>query len=238
MRSVCLSIGFAVFVPGVALAAPAFHGSIGQPGDAFAIASSDVLEARFRADTTNWDLRLENSGSPSAGGNQSNLADGSGAFNNRTFDFVLSYSAALDQVSWSVSRGSGLSGLLVYDASAIDSFNTIHFATGAGRATVSVDNLIFSGLGMTESAWPDLSASSAGTSFRQTNLILGEDANLLASDWSLSGRVHFADFTHNNPSDGAGISVRLYQAAEIPSPGGIASLGLAAGFCLARRRRA
>jgi len=237
MQRSVFSAGIALVAASSAMAAPTFQNSIGQPGDPFELASAQLLEARFRADTTNWNLRLENSGSPSAGDNQSNLANGIGAFRDRSFDFELSYSVALERVQWVVSRSNGLSGSLVYDASPFDSFNTIQFSTGASRATVTIDDLVFSGLGVTEAAWPNLSASSTGTAFRQTNLVFGEGANLLSEDWSLSGRVSFADFTHNNPSEGARINIRLVQATVIPSPSGIVSIALAAGWCLSRRRR-
>jgi hypothetical protein len=237
MQRFALSAGLALVAASYALAAPSFQPSIGQPGDPFELASAELLEARFRADTTNWNLRLENNGSPSAGDNQSNLANGIGAFRDRSFDFELSYSAALDRVLWSVSRDAELSGSLVYDASSFDSFNAIQFSTGASRATVTVDDLVFSGLGVTQADWPNLSASSTGTAFRQTNLVFGGGTNLLSEDWSLSGRVSFADFTHDNPSEGARVNIRLVQASVIPSPSGMASIALAAGWCLIRRRR-
>lgn len=237
MQLYSLSAAFGLIAASSALAAPSFQPSIGQPGDPFALSSAELLEARFRVDTTNWNLRLENNGSPSADDNQSSMANGIGAFRDRSFDFELSYWAAMDRVLWSVSRDAGLSGSLVYDASSFDSFNTIRFSTGAARATVSVDDLVFSGLGMTEGAWPYLSASASGTSFRETSLVFGDGTNLLSEDWSLSGRVSFADFTHNNPSEGARINIRLVQASVIPSPSGIASIALAAGWCLMRRRR-
>lgn len=220
-----------------ALGAPIFLDSVGQPGDAVQFTGSDVLEARFRVDTTNWDLRLENNGSPVAGDNQANLTNGLGAFRNRSFGFVLSYSEALDLVEWTVARDKGFSGSLFFDAEEFSSLNTIQFATSGSRGTATVDDLVFSGFGLTEDAWPELSASPSGPTTAQTNLFFGDSSNLLAGDWQLSGRVSFDGFTHKNPSEGAKITARLYQAAEIPSPSGMAGLMLAAGFCLARRRR-
>ncbi len=241
LRSVYQS--FPLALPLIALASPAafaapmFLDSVGQPGDGYAYSSADVLEARFRADTTNWDLRLENNGDPVAGDNQANLSNGRGAFENRAFDFVLTYSAALDRLQWTVARTNGLSGSLEFDTSGLGSFNTIQFASSGSRATVDVTNLAFSGFDVTESAWPSLSTSPDGLTYAQTNLYFGEDANLLAEDWQLSGRVAFDGFTRRNPSEGAKINARLVQVAQIPGPASIAGLVLATGFCVVRRRK-
>lgn len=237
-RSVLVALSAISVAPAAAVAGPLFSSSVGQPGDVIQPLSPDVLEARFRADTTNWDMRLENNGSPAPGENQLNLANGLGAFRDRTFDFSLSYSSELDRVAWTVSRSSGLTGSLFFDAAELASFNTVKFATGASRSSATVSDLSFSGLGHSLDAWPSLSASSSGNSYAETYLFFGNSADLFAGDWTLSGKVRFGDFTHNNPSEGAKVTLKLYQAAEIPSPGGIAALGLAAGFCMARRRRA
>jgi hypothetical protein len=234
----CLALPMVAIVAPAALATPMFVSSVGQPGDALAFTSSDVLEARFRADTTNWNLRLENNGSPASGDNQLNMANGRGFYEGNSFDFVLSYSASLDRFEWALSRNMGKVSSLVFDADEFESFNTIQFSSSGSRADVTVSDLAFSGLGMTETAWPGLSSSPSGTSFAQTNLFFGNSANLLSDDWQLSGRVGFDNFTQSNPGEGAKITARLYQTAEIPSPSGMAGLMLAAGFCLARRRRA
>lgn len=221
-----------------AFAAPFFTSSIDQPGDQLTRTASDVLEARFRADTTNWNLRLENTGSPAPGDNQLNMSNGRGFYEGNSFDFVLSYSAPLGRFEWTLGRNMGKVSTLVFDADQFDSFNTIQFAASGTRAEVTVTDLLFTGLGESIDAWPSLSASPSGPSSTQTNLFFGDSANLLASgDWQLTGRVGFDSFTHNNPSEGAKISVRLYQAAEIPSPSSMAGLLLAAGFCISRRRR-
>ncbi len=220
-----------------AFAAPMFLDSVGQPGDGYAYSSADVLEVRLRADTTNWDLRLENNGDPVTGENQGHLLNGRGAFENRAFDFVLTYSAALDRLQWTVARTNGLSGSLEFDTSGLGSFNTIQFASSGSRAKVDVTNLAFSGFDITESAWPSLSTSPDGLTYAQTNLSFGDDANLLSGDWQLSGSVEFDDFTRDNPSEGAKINARLVQVAQIPGPASIAGLVLATGFCVVRRRK-
>lgn len=236
-RSLPLALPLIVLASPATFAAPMFLDSIGQPGDGYAYSGSDVLEARFRADTTNWDLRLENNGDPIAGDNQAHLANGRGAFEGRSFDFSLSYSASLDRLEWSVSRFGGPSSSLTFNTSDLGEFNTIQFASSGSRATVDVNSLVFSGFDVTESAWPSLSTSPGGPTFAQTNLFFGDDADLLSGDWQLSGRVSLDDFTRNNPSEGAKINARVVRIEQIPGPSGIAGLLLATGYCVVRRRR-
>ena len=237
-RCLPLALPFVAMATPATFAAPMFVDSIGQPGDPFSYVGNDLIEARFRADTTNWDLRLENNGNPVAGDNQAHLANGRGAFEGRSFDFSLSYNAGLDRLDWSVSRfGGGPSNSLSFDTSGLDSFNTLQFSSSGSRASVDVTNLVFTGFDAAESPWPSLSVSPAGPRFAQNNLFFGNDANLLSSDWQLSGRVALDDFTRNNPSEGSKINARLAQVQQIPGPAGITGLLLATGYCVVRRRR-
>ncbi|MFB3430634.1 MAG: hypothetical protein ABL309_06925 [Phycisphaerales bacterium] len=239
-RSVCRYLPVALTLIALAspatIAAPMFLDSVGQPGDGYAFSGADALEARFRADTRNWDLRLENNSDPAAGGTHTNLHNGRRAFQNREFDFVLSYSAALDRLQWTVTRSRGKSRTIDFDTFGLDSFNTIQFESSGVRASVDVANLVFSGFGADHSAWPSLSTSPDSGTFAQTSLYFGDDADLLAGDWELSGRVGFGDFTHRNPSDDARIGARLVQVSQIPGPASIAGLMIATGLCIVRRR--
>jgi hypothetical protein len=238
-RHLPLALPFVALATPTTFAGPMFVDSVGQPGDLLARTTSDVLEAQFRADTSDWDLRLENSLISGPNQNTINMSNSLRSFSGNSFDFGLTYSAALDRFEWVVGETRGGSARLFFSASEFDSFNTIRFATSGTYAEVALTDLLFSGSDGTIGAWPSLSASPSGISATQTNLFLGDSVNLLTSgDWKLTGLVGFGDFTHDDPGEGAAISVRLYQTAAIPSPSGMAGLVLAAGFCLARRRRA
>eukprot|EP00534_Pseudo-nitzschia_fraudulenta_P013106 CAMPEP_0201210376 /NCGR_PEP_ID=MMETSP0851-20130426/180144_1 /ASSEMBLY_ACC=CAM_ASM_000631 /TAXON_ID=183588 /ORGANISM="Pseudo-nitzschia fraudulenta, Strain WWA7" /LENGTH=77 /DNA_ID=CAMNT_0047499163 /DNA_START=29 /DNA_END=259 /DNA_ORIENTATION=+ len=67
-RNLSVALPLLVLASPATIAAPMFLDSVGQPGDGYAFSGADALEARFRADTRNWDLRLENNGDPAAGG--------------------------------------------------------------------------------------------------------------------------------------------------------------------------
>lgn len=237
-RHLPLALPFVALATPATFAGPMFNDSIGQPGDQLTRTTSDVLEAQFRADTSDWTLRLENSLINGPNQNTINTSNSLKSFSEKSFDFGLTYLASLDRFEWVVGESRGGSARLFFSAPEFDSFNTIQFAASGTRAEVAVTDLLFSGFDESIDAWPSLSASPSGLSLTQTNLFFGDSANLLTSgDWKLTGRVGFGDLTEDNPSDGAAIAIRLYQTAAIPSPSGMAGLVLAAGFCMVRRRR-
>ena len=66
------------------------------------------LEGRFKADTTNWDVRLETNGFPIAGDNQGHLGNGRSFFEGQNFAFDLSYDAFTRVADLSVTRDDGI----------------------------------------------------------------------------------------------------------------------------------
>lgn len=187
------------------------------PGDSFEIDSTSTIEARFKADTTNWDLRLATNGTPVPGDNQGHLANGRSNFESRGFDFALTYDAAIDTFQWSVDSETGASRTLSLAGTGLSEANAFHLFTSGSRASVTVTDLLFTGFGESIADFAEIDTSPTGTTFRQGYLVLpGED--LTASDWSLTGSLVFDDFTRSNPNEGAKINIRVAHAAVVPAP--------------------
>lgn len=227
IHSILLIAGVAVSTPA---AADYLFASV--PGESFEINGSASLEARFKADTTNWDLRLATEGTPVPGGNQANLANGHPNFEGRGFDFSLTYDAGIDTFTWNVEAQRGKAQSLTYTNAGITHSNAFQIFTSGSRASVTVTDLVFEGVGEFIDVFPDISTSPSGPTFAQTYLVL-QGANLAAENWSLAGSLVFDNFTTRNPGEGAKINIKLVDAAIIPAPG----VGLALMIPLAMRRR-
>ncbi len=221
-----------------ASAAPQFFDSLGgasplQPVD------DTRIESRFRADTTNWDTRLEYDSFPMYGDLTGSVGNGASFFENNTFGFELAYDHAAEEVTWSITGpapGTGVLNSLTQPTDAMGRLNTIQVFTVGSRGSVTLTDVAFVGLGMDVLAWPNLDTqpSPPGPTFEETFLFFGETFDLLSGDWTLSGNLSFGSFTHSNPSEGSKITVKLRNA--VPAPGAAGLLALA-GVAAARRRR-
>lgn len=210
--------------------------------DDAAVRGGDQVEARFRADSNNWDARLEFDGTPSAGDNQLNVSNGRPAFEFQRFGFTLAYGAASGLLTFTIERPNGSTGTLSLDVASLASLNAIELATQGSRALLSVEALSFNGVGLVGA--PTLAVGPGGPTNAGATLFFGNGVNLLGVDFELSGEVAFGGFTSNNPSEGARFTARLVDvSSEVPFPGaavpapaaGLALVGLGAGW--ARRRR-
>lgn len=221
-----------------AVAAPVFYDALGgssilQPRD------DTRIESRFRADTTNWDTRLEYDSFPMNGDLTGAVSNNKAFFENDTFGFKLNYDHDLATITWTISGpapATGTLNTLSQPTGSMGQLNTLQIFTVGSRGTVSLTDVAFTGLGMDVNAFPNLdTAPSPGVSFKETFLFFGDAFDLLTGDWMLTGNISFGTFTNNNPSEGAKITVKL-RNAEIPAPAGAFVLGLA-GVAAARRRR-
>lgn len=200
------------------------------------------LEARFRADATNWDSRFEMDSFPNNGDLTANVGNGRGFFENRSFDFSLSYDAALELATWAITSPSGAITSLSMSTAGFDQLNVIQLFTTGSRGSVTLTGTEFNGLGITGLEFSGVNtapAASGGPTFAETFLFFGDDFDLLAGDWSLTGVLSFGTFTSNNPSEGSRITVKLRDAFTIPVPApGAAAVLAVGGLAGARRRRA
>lgn len=203
--------------------------------DMYTQVSGALMEARFKAATTNWESRLETDGSPNNGDLVGHVANGQGNFEGRSFGFDFTYDAADAELTWSITRvANGNVTTLTRNAAPAGDANTIEFFTSGSRAIVDVTDLTFSNASGS-TAWPELDTSPNGPTFSKAVLYLDDD--LMSGDWSLSGSVNFDAFTKSNPDEGAKVVAKLYRGDfTIPAPGTFALIG-AAGVATARRRR-
>lgn len=222
---------------GIATAAPTVYETLDGSGPL--VSRDDTrIEARLKADYTNWDSRLEVSSFPVAGDNQGHLGNGRAFFEGRTFAFDLSYAQATGLVTWTITRPDASTSSLSLAATGFDTLNTIQLFTVGTRGNVDISDLAFTGLGMDV----DLSSlnfnSSPSDTFNETFLHFGNDFDLLSGDWSLTGRLTFSNLTTSNPNENAKLTVKLRNAVDptVPAPAGAGLLALA-GLAAARRRR-
>lgn len=206
-------------------------------GQQLGYTSSDRVEARFKADTTNWTMRLSDAPQPFAGDNLLNSGNGRSTFEGRSFGFSLAFDSVAKELSWTITNDAGSASVLTYDASAPGSTpNLIQIATSGSRGTVVLDNAAFSSPGDSSVAIPSLSVGPAGPTYAETFAFFGDTADLYGSDWSLAGIVSFDDFTHNNPNEGVKLSMSLRSAEVIPAPATAFVLLPVAGLAMRRRR--
>lgn len=234
MKRSLVTIGVVVMAALPALGSPIVFSTLGgasdlQPND------DTRIEARFRADTTNWDSRLEFDSYPNNGDTTGHVGNGTSFFENKTFGFELAYADATDTATWTITAPSGAQSTLTQVVSGFDQLNTLHIFTSGSRGSVSLTNMVFDGLSMNFTGFPDLdTAPSPAVTFKETFLYFGTD--LLSADWSLSGDLSFGTFTKSNPSEGSKITIKLRDAYVVPEPTSLLMLGLGAGLLAARRR--
>ncbi|HBS29269.1 MAG TPA: hypothetical protein DEB06_07415 [Phycisphaerales bacterium] len=224
---------------GAAQGAPVFFSELGG-GSILQPRNNRRIEARYRADTTNWDTRLEFDSLPEVGDVTGAVSNSKAFFENDEFGFKLNYDHALQQVTWTITGPSpavGVLNSLTQPTDTMGQMNTLHLFTVGTRGSVTLTDVAFMGLGMDVNAFPDLNTAPApAVTFKETYLIFGNDFNLLSGDWMLTGKIAFGTFTNNNPSEGAKITVKL-RNAEIPAPTALGVFAAAALFGARRRRR-
>ncbi len=236
IRSLSALTGLAV--SGVALGAPVFYPQLGgdsvlQPRDA------SRIEARFRADTTNWDTRLEYDSLPENGDLTGSVGNNKSFFENQGFGFEMSYDHVAQEITWTITGrlpSTAVLNSLTQPTDTLGQLNTLQIFTTGSRGEVTLSDVEFIGLGMDVLAFPDVNTEPLGPTFSETFLFFGDTFNLLSGDWTLSGTLNFGNFTSSsNPSEGAKVTVKL-RNAEIPAPGAMALMGIA-GVVAVRRRR-
>lgn len=233
-----LSASAAFAVTGVAFGAPVFYPQLG--GDSVLQPRDETrIEARFRADATNWDTRLEYDSFPENGDLTGAVGNNKSFFENQGFGFELSYDHVAQEITWTIAGrlpSTAVLNSLTQPTDTLGQLNTLQIFTTGSRGEVMLSDVQFIGLGMDVLAFPDVNSQPLGPTFSETFLFFGDTFNLLSGDWTLSGTLNFGAFTsHSNPSEGAKVTVKL-RNAEIPAPGAIVLAGMAGAAAMRRRR--
>lgn len=219
-----------------AAATPTFYADAGDQGDLLQFANGNRIESRLRADTGNWDSRLEFDSFPDNGDLTDQISNNINTFQNQTFSFELSFDFAAQQVAWTITDPGSTDHTLVQNVAGFGNVNIIQLFTVGSRGEVDVENLEFNGLGLSVNAFPDIDTNPVSPRFSETFLFFGDSFDLLTGDWSLTGDLTFGTFTDNNPSEGSKITIKLREGFLIPAPTAAAPLALA-GLLATRRRR-
>lgn len=218
-----------------ALASPVFYSSAGDAGDVLQFSNGDRVDARFRADRTNWDSRLEFDSFPNNGDATAGVVNGTN-FANNTFGFEMSYDSSTSELDWIITRPDNTTRTITQTLAGFGNLNIIQLFTVGSRGEVSLANVQYSDSSTTVSSFPSLAVGpSPAVTFKETFLFFGDTFDLLADSWTLSGDVVFGTLSSNNPSEGAKLTVKLREGF-IPGPGA-AGLFAIAGLAAARRRR-
>lgn len=231
----CVVLALSATAFAAAAQAQTFYSTIGG-GSPLQLINDRRVEARFRADTTNWDSRLEFTSFPATGDNTANVSNSLATFQNQSFGFRFAYSLAANRIDWSLTAPGGAVTTISQNPTGFGNLNVLHLFTNGARGAVSVSGLSFSGLGFGVNAFPSINTQPSGPQFVETYLHFGDSVNLLSGDWSLDGTVSFGTFTHNNPSEGSKITIKLREGL-VPTPGAAGVLALGALAAGRRRRR-
>lgn len=192
------------------------------------------VEARFRADATNWDMRLAFDGTPKPTDTTANVLDGRGAFADSTFGFTLEYAADESVYAFQVTRPDGRVQAIKAEANGVDAINAIMFATTGSRGKVSLWDVVMKGPGFYWSGMNDLTSSPWAVTRSDAILYFGDRFDLTSTDWFVAGNLSFGAFSTPNPSEGAKVTINLFNA--IPAPASGCLVGMASGLVLIRRR--
>lgn len=213
------AIAIAAFASSAANAAGVtFYSALNDTNVSPLISSSNQkVESRFRVDVGNWDTRLEFDSYPDNGDTTGHISNSKSFFENQTFQFDMSFVDSTDTVSWKITKGGNVVSNLSQVMTGFNSLNTIQMFTAGSRAGIDLENVTFSGLGLNVTNFPDIDTSPNGPTFVNTYGFFGNNFNLLAGDWSLTGDLTVGTFQHRNPSERAKLTIKL-RDSEIPAP--------------------
>lgn len=184
-----------------------------------------------------------------AGSFAEDIADAGADFSLAPFSFELRHrfidearsagtaNGGLGELEWIIRDADGFThAVSIEPGSEALGFNTISLITAGGEASIDLSSLRFEGLGLDIQSFPDLDAGPFGGG-AETHLWLGNQTDLLATEWSLTGTVEFGSFL-SEPGGGTGLTLELRSATGfiIPAPGAAGVLAVA-GVVAGRRRR-
>ena len=238
-------------IAGVAVASLTVHAQAGSVVanptlSSGSLSGTTVANARFRIDSTNWDMRLANTTSPAVGDATKNISNNASQLAG-SWAFELAFNAASGAMTFSLtdldqSGNLGSHSLTINRAGV--AFNQIQIASVAETmkgSYLTFGAMTFSGASLVNGASIDLDlVMNSGDTFKNAYLV-ASGVDLAASDWALSGVFDIAKGTSTSQERPAfNIYVQQSDAVVtpvIPAPlaGG---MGLA-GLCAigARRRR-
>lgn len=211
------------------------------------LAGTTVANARFRIDSTNWDMRLANTSNPAVGDATKNISNNAAQLAG-SWAFALSFHAASGDMTFSLTDLDGSSNLgshsLTINRAGV-AFNQIQLAAVAETmkgSFLTFGALAFSGAALVDGASIDLDlAMNSGDSFKNAYLV-ASGVDLAAIDWELSGVFDIAKGTSTSQERPAfNLYVQQSDAVVAPAiPAPLAgAMGLAGlGALGARRRRA
>jgi len=241
-RSIAFAgLALVVTTAGSAHAAARFSTDLG-PGEELVDLSDRRVEARFKADTTNWDTRLAFDSFPNNGDTTANVNNGRSSFESRTFSFDLRFTQSSGLLEWIITRPNGTMSTIDVTPTGFDQPNTFELFTNGERVGVDVEGLTFEGLGMTITNFPDIDTRpvvEGGPVFAESFLFLGDDVDLFNDgDWSFRGALTFGTFAPgvSNPNERGKITIKVREAEIIPAPAAGMLLGVAGVAGLRRRR--
>lgn len=201
------------------------------------VSAGSGMEARFKADITNWDSLLSDNSSSSGGLTTGQISNSRADFENKIFAFDLTYNADISLFTWSIMQPDGTTNALTQALTSTDPFNTIGLSTSGSAGTTSLTNLSFTGMDetLTNSDFSNIDTGPRTSTFAESFLFFGNAADITAQDWTLSGNISFEQFNLDNPSERNKITIQIRQAA-VPAPTTFAIIGIG-GLISARRRR-
>ena len=229
---------------GAASATPTFFPALNNPSTS-PLQTRDMnrLAARYRADTTNWNSRLEFDTMPNNGDQTANAGNGASRYADQTFSFTLSYDAGTGDSTWSVSGSAAGANptSITQSMTGFTRLNLFQISTSGRSGPTTVTNLMFDTVGtandVASSAFPNIDTqlnANGGPEFAETFLFFGDNYNLLDNSWTLSGDLTFGSFNRSNPSERNKIDITVRDA--VPTPASAALLGMS-GLAALRRRR-
>lgn len=197
-------------------------------------AATGQVEARLRADTTNWDMRLGFDGTPKPTDATANLLNGRGAFADSTFNFSIEYASIESVYAFSVTGPEGKGQSIKAQANDVETINAIRFSTSGSSGKVSLWDVAMKGGGFAWSGMRELTSGPGGDASNQSLLYFGDGIDLTSTDWVIAGNVSFGELSSFNPSEGAKMTISLFNA--VPSPASTGLVGVSALIAVRRRR--
>jgi hypothetical protein len=198
-------------------------------------AQGTKAEARLKYHTTNWDQMLTADGAFGNPANTANLSNSASVLYNNWWDFSLSFNAATDTLTWSITDDAfGTRTLSVVEGDAFNGLRIDMRTSNAGH-TLSWKDLSFSATGVANTGALNPAGSVSGKQVSQ--LVVGYGASALSlHDWRLTGSV----LATGGNNEATRLSISPLVVAAVPEPGTWAMLlaGLGAVGFMARRRGA